>query len=271
MPVKVAGILNITEDSFSDGGKYLSDEKAAERAADLIKEGAHIIDIGAASSNPDAGEVDPGTETGRVKNAIESVRNSKVACEISVDTFKTEVQRFAIGAAADYLNDIKGFSDRSFYDELADADCKLIVMHMIQSGSKADVSVINPAEIYSMVCRFFESRLNDLKYAGIDESRLILDPGMGFFLGSDPQCSYEILRRLPHLKKEFGFPVMVSVSRKSFLAGPAAKPPLERKAATVVAEALAFQAGADYIRTHEPAGTLDAVRVIDEYRRHCPD
>lgn len=268
MPIQVAGILNVTTDSFSDGGKFLDSSSAIEQADRLIQSGAHIIDIGAQSSNPDAGQVPVDEEINRMKPVIDAIRNRHPEIQISIDTFKTPVQQFAIAQDADFINDIRGFADPNFYAELADSDCKCIVMHMVQAGEKADRREVSPDEIYSRVVRFFDSRLTALTYAGVDRKRFILDPGMGFFLGKNPQSSYEILRKIPDLKKEFGLPVMISVSRKSFLAGPANKPPGERIIATAIAEALAYQAGADFIRTHDPVATLDAVRVIDEWHRH---
>ncbi len=256
--MKILGILNITDDSFSDGGKYLAPEAALAHGLKLLEEGADILDIGAASSNPDARRISPETEIARLQSVLPALRQKGAV--ISIDSFSLPVQRWALGQGVDYVNDIHGFAEPALYPELAEAKAKLVVMHAIQDEGAATRADVPPGEIFARPVSFFEKRLTALTRAGIASDRLILDPGMGFFVGSDPENSLTLLRRLPDLKTHFGLPLLVSVSRKSFLrkitgqSDPAGAAVL---AAGLAAELYAYLQGADYLRTHAP-GALKA-------------
>ena len=189
-----------------------------------------------------------------------------------MDSYQREAQRYAIQNGVDYLNDTSGFSDPSFYEELADSECGLILMHSVQRSGKADRRSGALSGIYMQIRNFFEERLERLIQKGIDRERLILDPGMGFFLGSNPELSLHALNKLGELKEYFHLPLMVSVSRKSFLASlseessPARHDPRERGASTLAAELFAWEMGADYIRTHDVLAFQDAWRVWQALR-----
>jgi len=254
----ILGIVNITEDSFSDGGKYLSPDAALAHARRLAQD-ADILDLGAASSNPDAKAVSPDVEIARLAPVVEALK--KDGCAISIDSFAPQVQRWAIAQDVDYLNDIQGFPDAELYPVLAASKAKLIMMHSVQERGRASRVEIAPGEIFERVRRFFEGRIAALTQAGIARERLILDPGMGFFLGSNPQASFTVLRRLADLKELFGPPVLVSVSRKSFLRALTGRPVGQAGAASLAAEIFALRQGADYIRTHDPAALKDALAV----------
>ena len=260
--MKILGILNITDDSFSDGGKYLAPEAALAHGLALMEEGADILDIGAASSNPDAKRISPKTEIARLQSVLPALRQKGAV--ISIDSFSTPVQRWALAQGVDYLNDIHGFAEPSLYPELAAAKAKLVVMHAIQNEGVATRADIPAGEIFGSAVSFFEKRLGALAKAGIGSDRLILDPGMGFFVGSDPQNSLTLLRRLSDLKTRFGLPLLVSVSRKSFLrkitgqSDPAGAAVL---AAGLAAELYAYLQGADYLRTHAPGALKAALKV----------
>jgi dihydropteroate synthase type 2 len=258
------GILNITEDSFSDGGRYLAPDAAIARARELGGDGAAIIDIGAASSNPNAKTVAPDVEIARMAPVIDALKRDGVA--VSVDSFAVPVQRWALGQRVDYLNDIHGFPHPELYDELAASDAKLIVMHAIQAEGPADRTRVDPAEIFDRVMQFFDRRVAALEGAGIARGRLILDPGMGFFLGTAVEASYTVLRQLPALKQAFALPVLISVSRKSFLRKLTGRSPQASGAATLSAELFAVGQGADYIRTHDPGALKDALLIQDALR-----
>jgi dihydropteroate synthase type 2 len=161
----------------------------------------------------------------------------------------------------EYLNDIHGFPDASLYSDLAASSAKLIVMHSVQEWGKATRVDIPPSEILERIRRFFDTRLAALTKAGVARGRLILDPGMGFFLGTNPETSFTVLRALPGLKAEFGLPLLVSVSRKSFLRKITARPPAESGPASLAAELFAALNGADLIRTHDPKALKDALAV----------
>jgi len=253
------GILNITPDSFSDGGRFLEPAAALAHARKLVSDGADVLDIGAASSNPDSEGVAPEVEIGRLAPVVAAMK--KEGTSLSIDTFSPEVQCWALAQGVDYINDIQGFSDPELYPELAASDAKLIVMHSVQGLGKATPIKVAPEEIYDRTARFFEARVKALTDAGIARSRLILDPGMGFFLGTDPETSFAMLRRISDLKRAFGLPVLISVSRKSFLRKITGRGPRESGPASLAAEIFAALEGADCLRTHDPAATSDALAV----------
>ncbi|HWC63564.1 MAG TPA: dihydropteroate synthase [Rhizomicrobium sp.] len=258
--MKILGILNITEDSFSDGGKFLAPEGALAQAESLLKEGADILDIGAASSHPEAKPVVPETEIARLASVLPALKAK--GASLSIDTFALPVQHWALAQGVDYLNDIHGFPDASLYPELAASKAKLIVMHMVQPEGVAARTDVPSAEIFDRVVRFFGLRLDALIKAGIAGDRLILDPGMGQFVGSDPENSLILLRRLPELRARFGLPLLVSVSRKGFLRRLVNRLPAESGAASLAAELFAEANGADFIRTHAPAPLRDGLKVL---------
>ncbi len=258
--MKILGILNLTTDSFSDGGKYLQPIEALAHADSLLADGADIIDIGAAASNPDAAPVTPEREIARLAGVVTQLHDS--GASLSIDSFSTPVQRWALQQGVDYLNDIHGFADPALYPDLAAAKTKLIVMHMVQENGVAARIHIPPEQIMDRIMTFFDQRLNALTSAGIAPDRLILDPGMGFFLSTDPQASLSVLGRLPELSDAFGLPLLVSVSRKSFLKA------LARPGVTddmsLAAEMFAAAQGASFIRTHAPAALRDGLKVLEE-------
>jgi len=258
--VKILGILNITSDSFSDGGRYLEPGAALFHAQAMAQSGADIIDIGAASSNPFAQPVAPEVEIARLAAVVPELKAKGLS--LSIDSFAIEVQRWALAQGVDYLNDIHGFPDAALHPELAKAGCKLIVMHMVQERGVAVRTEVPSAEIFDRVTAFFDARLEALTDAGIARERLILDPGMGQFVGTDPENSMILLRRLPELKARYGLPLLVSVSRKGFLRKLVNRPALEAGAASLAAELFADANGADYIRTHTPGALRDGLKIL---------
>ncbi|MGB3811454.1 MAG: dihydropteroate synthase [Parvibaculum sp.] len=256
---KILGIVNITSDSFSDGGKYLAPEAAIAHARKLAAEGADVIDLGPASSNPDAAPVSAAEEIARLAPVLDALLADGTA--ISIDSYRPETQAYALARGVAYLNDVRGFPEPAIYPKLAAHEARLIVMHSVQDG-QADRRDAPSGDILDHVSRFFEARIAALADAGIARDRLILDPGMGFFLGSTPRPSLEVLARLGELKARFGLPLLVSVSRKSFLRTLTGRAPGEAGAATLAAELFAAQNGADFIRTHEPAPLRDGLAVL---------
>ncbi len=259
---KILGILNITSDSFSDGGLFLQTDKAIAHASELLESGADIIDVGAASSNPNTNPVSTQEEIARLKPVISFLKEKKSA--ISVDTFNPEVQRFCMQQDVDYLNDIQGFPYSEIYPELAASNCKLIIMHSVQRIGAATIVETNPREVFDSMIIFFQKRIKDLIIAGIPKERLILDPGMGHFLGSNPDSSIFILKNIEKIKSEFNLPVLIGVSRKSFLGNITGNPnPKDRGAATLATELYTAQHGADYIRTHDVRALNDGLKVLE--------
>ncbi|HEX4177819.1 MAG TPA: dihydropteroate synthase [Rhizomicrobium sp.] len=258
--MKILGILNITADSFSDGGRYLEPGAAIFHARAMAESGADIIDIGAASSNPDAQAVAPDVEIARMGAVILALKEKGLS--LSIDTFAPDVQRWALTQGADYLNDIHGFPEPALYPALAASHARLIVMHMVQERGVAVRTDVPSSEIFDRVTHFFDARVKALTDAGIARERLILDPGMGQFVGTDIENSLILLRRLPELKARYGLPVLVSLSRKGFLRKLVNRPALEAGAASLAAELFAEANGADYIRTHAPGALRDGLKVL---------
>ena len=212
---RIVGIVNITEDSFSDGGCYLDPTVAVAHARSLRADGADIIELGPAASHPDSAPVPVAEERRRLAPVLEQLAADGVP--VSVDSYRPETLRFAISAGATCLNDIHGFDDPSLYPVLAASHCHLVVMHAVQATGSATRVATDPAAVWEGTLRFFSRRLAALQAAGIGRDRLVIDPGLGYFLGSTPGPSLAALAGIRELKDAFGVPVLVSPSRKSFL------------------------------------------------------
>jgi dihydropteroate synthase type 2 len=260
MTPMLLGILNITEDSFSDGGRFLDPEAALAQARALARD-ADAIDLGAASSKPDAIPVPPEVEIARLAPVVAMLKREGAA--VSVDTFAPEVQRWALTQGVDYLNDVRGFPDERLYPELAASSVKLIAMFSVEGVGPATRLRVPAEELFGRICAFFEKRTAALTAAGVARERIVLDPGMGLFLGSHPDASFTVLRSIADLKRAFDLPVLISVSRKSFLRKLVDRQVAEIGPATLAAELYAVRQGADYIRTHEPKALRDALKVLE--------
>src|SRR3984885_12700033 len=182
---RIVGIVNITEDSFSDGGCYLDPAVAVAHARSLRADGADIIELGPAASHPDSAPVPVAEERRRLAPVLEQLAADGVP--VSVDSYRPETLRFAISAGAACLNDIHGVDDPGLYPVLAASRCRLVVMHAVQATGAATRVVTDPAAVRNGMCRFFARRLAALQAAGIGRGRLVLDPGLGYFLGSNPR------------------------------------------------------------------------------------
>jgi dihydropteroate synthase type 2 len=255
----IFGILNITEDSFSDGGSFLKPAAALAQAKTLIAAGANALDIGAASSHPRAKPVPAKTEIARLKPIVAAAK--KLGWQVSIDSFANQTQSWAAEEGVAYINDIQGFADPELYPKLAQASAKLIVMHSVQGRGRAQKIDVDPTTIMGRIADFFEARIGALTAAGVVRQRLILDPGMGLFIGTKPEVSLTVLRRLNQLKAVFGLPILVSVSRKSFLRKLVGRGVEESGPASLTAELYAALHGADIIRTHDPAPLRDALTI----------
>ncbi|MBI1210473.1 MAG: dihydropteroate synthase [Alphaproteobacteria bacterium] len=254
----IFGIVNVTSDSFSDGGKFLNTAAAIEHALQLTKDGADVIDLGAVASNPDADAVPAAEEIRRLAPIVAALHERDVT--VSVDTFSSETQAWALAQRVAWLNDIQGFGDPALYPALAEARCKLVLMHNVVEG-KAQRVETDASTIMDRLYAFFDRRLGALTGAGVPAERIVLDPGMGFFLGNDPNVSLEVLRRLPEIKARYGLPLLVSVSRKSFLRKLAGVEVEHAGPATLAGELFAALNGADFIRTHDVAALKQGLTV----------
>ncbi len=271
---QIVGILNLTEDSFSDGGRYLEVDRALEHALRLVASGADVIELGPASSHPDAKTIGAEEEIRRLEAVVAPLEAAEVP--LCVDSFEAETQRWCIGRGVAYMNDVTGFPEPAVWSALAQANCRLVVMHSSRAAGKATRDVgLGPEEVVERVTDFFEERLGALIAAGIDRDRLIIDPGMGFFLSRRAATSVSMLKGIARLRTHFALPVLVSVSRKSFLgvlcrdaASGETRPVEQRDAATLAAELFAARQGVDYIRTHDVRALSDALE-IEETLEDC--
>jgi len=267
----LVGILNLTPDSFSDGGRYDEPQAALAQARALRAAGAHWIELGPSSSRPGAARVCADEERRRLEPVLETLIAERIP--VGVDSYEPDTQRYAIGAGVRWINDIQGFPHEALYAEFARADTLLVIMHSIQRRGPAtahDTANLDVERLPERIEAFFEARIRALEAGGVRREQLILDPGMGFFLGSSPQASLRVLRWLPQLRARFQLPVLISVSRKSFTAGERGRAPLERGAATLAAELYAADQGASYIRTHDPAALADALEMHRALRGTTP-
>jgi dihydropteroate synthase len=256
------GIVNITDDSFSDGGRFVETAAAIAHADRLLQAGADIIDLGAVASNADAVRIPVSAEIARLAPVIEHLHAR--GATVSVDAYRPEVQRDALARRVAFLNDIHGFPHPSIHSEIAASGCRLIVMHSLHGArplTRADIPV---SDVVDTIIKFFERRLDLLAHAGIARRRVIVDPGMGYFLGANPHASFAALAGIGRIKRALDLPLLVSVSRKSFLRQITGRPnPAQAGAATLAAEIYAALGGADYIRTHDVAALVDALKIMD--------
>ncbi len=255
---RIVGIVNITEDSFSDGGRYLTPAHALEHARSLAESGADVIELGPASSHPEARPVSAEAEIKRLEPVLPELVAQGL--HVSVDSSQAATQAWALEQGVAYLNDTRGFPCPEAVAGLPGAGARLIVMHSLDPGGQTPRRG-EPERVVEQVETFFGRRLEVLRRAGIARERIILDPGMGLFLGTEPDASLRVLRALPGLRERFGLPLLISVSRKSFLQALAGRDAQGADAATLAAELFAARAGVDYLRTHSVGALRDALRI----------
>jgi dihydropteroate synthase type 2 len=257
---RLVGILNLTDDSFSDGGRYLDPERAIAHAETLLGDGADLVELGPAASNPQAASVSAEEEIRRITPVMDWLLGRGTA--VAVDSSRPQTQAYAIERGAACLNDVEGFAHPAIYAALARATCRLVVVHALQQEGRAVRIETDPLATYDRMQTFLTTRLAALEAAGVARDRLIIDPGMGLFLGSNPEPSLHVLARIGELRSRFGLPILVSVSRKSFLGTLTGRPVAERGAATLSAELYAAASGVDYLRTHDVAALRDGLAVL---------
>lgn len=258
---QVMGILNVTPDSFSDGGTHNTPAKALEHARKMIAEGASIIDIGGESTRPGAAEVSPEQEAERVIPVVAAiVRESDVW--ISVDTSKALVIREAANAGAHILNDIRSFSEPGALQAAAQSGLPVCVMHM-----QGEPRTMQQAPHYQNVVRevytYLEAQVARCVAAGIEKNHIILDPGFGF--GKTLAHNYQLLDKLD-LFHNLGLPVLAGMSRKSMIGQLMDIPPDERVAGSVACAVIAAMKGAQIIRVHDVKETVQAMKVVEATR-----
>jgi len=252
----VMGILNITPDSFSDAGKFQHLEFALSRAEQMILDGADIIDVGGESSRPGAPPLPLMDELQRVMPVLYALRDC--GKPLSVDTYKPEVMREAILAGADMINDINGFRAPGAIEAVKDSDCALCIMHM-QSVPQTMQDQPQYDDVVREVSDFLRERVDIMTAAGIARARLCIDPGFGF--GKTVEQNYALLRATKQLRSELGLPVLAGLSRKSMLGAVTGRPVEQRLAGSIAGALAAVAQGAEIVRVHDVAETVDALKV----------
>lgn len=260
---KLMAVVNVTPDSFSDGGRFLDPARAVEHALDLVAEGADLLDLGAESTRPGGGvygagarEVPAEQELARLMPVLEALR-PLVDIPISVDTRKAAVARAALGAGADLVNDISALGDPAMAAVVAGAGCPVVLMHA--RGELATMQRdISFRDVVAEVGAELSSRRDAAVAAGIDAAAIVLDPGLGF--GKSAAQNLELLARLARLA-ELGAPLAVGASRKSFLGAVSGAPPEARLPGSLAAAARAAEGGAAILRVHDVGATRQFLEI----------
>lgn len=252
------GVLNVTPDSFSDGGRYLDPRRAAEHAFEMEAAGAAIIDIGGESTRPrGAREVAAEVEIERLAPVLKRL-SGRLRVPISIDTRKAAVARVALDAGASIINDVSALeADPAMAPLAAARQCAVILMHM-RGGVADHMKFARYRDVMGEVEASLAARARDAVRAGIEQARIILDPGLGF--AKQPRHSLHLLNALPRLCA-LGYPILVGASRKGFVRGVAGKNPAAIEFATAAAGAIAVAAGAAIVRVHEVAAAVAAVQM----------
>jgi dihydropteroate synthase len=258
----VMGVINVTPDSFSDGGRYLDTEAAVDRAREMVEEGATLIDVGGESTRPGAQPVSEAEELRRILPVIERVAG--LAAVISVDTSKPRVMREACMAGAGLINDVYALRQPGALQAAYETGAAICLMHM---QGEPRVMQDNPyyADVIVEIRDFLADRLQACYTAGITAEHIVLDPGFGF--GKTLAHNLTLLARLGELRV-LGLPLMVGVSRKSMLGAITGLPPEQRVHAGLAAAALAVGQGARVIRTHDVRATVEAVKLAAAVMQH---
>ncbi len=260
----VMGVLNVTPDSFSDGGRWVDIAAALEHAREMIEEGAAIIDVGGESTRPGAEPVKVEEELRRVVPVVEKLKGAYPELVVSIDTMKPETMRAACAAGAELINDVNALRAPDAVEAAAETGAAVCLMHM-QGEPRTMQRNPQYGDVVIEVRDFLVERAERCKAAGIARGKILLDPGFGF--GKALPHNLQLLARLDELS-DCGYPVLVGMSRKSMLGAVLGTPPLRRVHGHNAAAALAVWQGAKIIRTHDVRATLSAVKVATEVTAH---
>jgi dihydropteroate synthase len=252
----VMGVLNVTPDSFSDGGQFHSLELALSHAEQMIAEGVDIIDIGGESTRPGTPPLPLEEELRRVMPVVYALRDC--GKPLSIDTYKPEVMREAIAAGVDMINDINGFRADGALSAVKEGDCALCIMHM-QNDPRSMQIKPHYDNVTKEVTGFLRERVAVMDREGIERNRLCIDPGFGF--GKTLEHNVALLKNIGQISAELGVPVLAGLSRKSMLGAITGKPVEQRLAASIAAALAAAAHGAHIVRVHDVAETVDALKV----------
>ncbi|AVJ55539.1 dihydropteroate synthase [Idiomarina sp. OT37-5b] len=256
-PLRVMGILNVTPDSFSDGGRHHTVAKAVDHAARLLDEGADILDVGGESTRPGAEAVATEEELARVIPVVEAIKQ-RFDAFVSVDTTKTAVMRESIAVGADMINDVCALQQPGALQAVADSEVELCLMHM-QGEPRTMQHEPRYDDVVCDVKAFLQRRIAACEEAGIARQRLWLDPGFGF--GKSMRHNYQMLQRLQAFH-ELQLPLLIGMSRKSMIGHVTGRAVDERLAGSIAAATIAALKGARIIRVHDVKETVDAMKVV---------
>lgn len=255
----VMGILNLTPDSFSDGGSYLSPQQALLRVEQMLEQGADIIDVGGESTRPGAADVSVEEELARTVDVVAEIKK-RFSCLVSIDTSKPEVMQQTVAAGADIINDVCALERPGALDVAAKCDVPVCIMHM--QGEPRSMQT-NPyySDVLAEVLSYLKQRVESCVAAGIQRENIIVDPGFGF--GKTLDHNFQLLAHLSEFN-QLGLPILAGMSRKSMFGKLLDKKPTELEAASIAGALMAAQQGAHIFRVHDVAATADALRVYSK-------
>jgi dihydropteroate synthase len=263
-PVQVVGVVNVTDDSFSDGGRYLGVDNAVAHGLALAAEGAGIVDVGGESTRPGATRIDPRIESSRIVPVVKELAVQGIT--VSIDTMHADVARAALDNGAQIVNDVSGGrADPAMAPLVAEAGVRWMLMHWRSVASDRPHEAPDYRDVVAEVRAELLASVDDAVAAGVDPAKLVIDPGLGF--AKTGQHNWALLHALPELVST-GVPVLLGASRKRFLgtllAGPdgSPRPPDGRETATAVISALAALHGAWGVRVHDVRASVDALKVV---------
>lgn len=254
------GILNVTPDSFSDGGEFANANDAVARAKQMIEEGADIIDIGGESTGPGSKDVSLQEEKRRVFSVFEKVRKFSDTVLLSIDTWKSEIAKEAIRLGADMVNDVTALrGDPKMAKVCASAKVPVCLMYAKDKTSRTTRKSVQYDDVMATILQFLHERIEYAKAQGISEDHIIVDPGMGAFISGDPKYSFEVIRRFKELQS-LGRPILISPSMKSYLGGKLE----ERREGSLAACAACAIAGASIVRMHDIQESRRVLSVVEK-------
>jgi dihydropteroate synthase len=255
--VKVMGILNVTPDSFSDGGQFTCVDRALKQVEQMVVNGVDIIDIGGESTRPGAAEVSIEDEIVRVIPLLKAIK-SRFDISVSIDTSKAEVMSEAILYGADMINDVRALQNNGCLEVVAQSDIAVCLMHM-QGMPRTMQEKPQYNDIINDIIEFFKQRIQCCEQSGINKERLLLDPGFGF--GKTLAHNYEMLAKFAQFKS-LGLPVLAGISRKSMIGDLLNRAVNERLAGSLAAAIVAIQQGANIIRVHDVQESVDVMNIL---------
>jgi len=258
---RVMGVLNVTPDSFSDGGRHATSELALEAATRMVEEGVDIIDVGGESTRPGAEELDPAEELDRILPVVEGIK-SRHEVRVSIDTMRAGVARQALDAGADVVNDITALADPAMLPLICERRVPVVLMHM-RGSPRTMQHDTNYDDLVGTVVSYLQERVDIAVSAGVKDGKILVDPGIGF--GKSTRGNLEVLKQLPVLGR-LGRPILLGASRKTFIGKTLDLPVEQRLEGSLAVAAYASANGAHVIRAHDVAATVRVVRMVDAIR-----